>query len=224
MRVLDLFSGVGMYALGAEQAGHEIIGFCEKEEWARKILKKHWPTKPASSCIKSLLRALMPSLQAGRAKICQLPPAPPPKALMVNEADFGQSSLEPFAWYDQKSHCWRTWQSCSNEVWERFSDNWPESGMTHNGVAYRLKPSVCHILEKDFISLPTPCASDYKGSSRKRYRGSQDYRGGRITEALRTCPEDPCYTHPNFAEAVMGLPRDFTALETETLQPSSNNL
>ncbi len=33
MRVLDLFSGIGMYAVGAEQAGHNVIGFCEKDLW-----------------------------------------------------------------------------------------------------------------------------------------------------------------------------------------------
>lgn len=47
MRWLDLFSGVGMYGLGLEQAGHEIIGFCEVDKFCHKILKKHWKTKPS---------------------------------------------------------------------------------------------------------------------------------------------------------------------------------
>ena len=73
MKWLDLFSGVGMYSHGLNQAGHEIIGFCEGDKYCQNILKKHWPTKPISSCIKSLTRALMVSSAAGRAKILASP-------------------------------------------------------------------------------------------------------------------------------------------------------
>lgn len=58
---LSLFSGIGAYDLGLEQAGHEVIGFCENDPWARKILKKHWPTKPISWCVKSLRDAMVSS-------------------------------------------------------------------------------------------------------------------------------------------------------------------
>lgn len=224
MKWLDLFSGIRMYALGLEQAGHEIVGFCEKDLWARKILKKHWPTKPVSWCIKSLNEALMESLPDGLARICPLQQEPVRKALKVNDQDFGRRYIEPFAWYDQSSHCWRTWQLCLIEGWARFLEAWPKSGVMHNGIVYELKPLVCPMIEKDFISLPTPCASDYKGSSRKRYRGSPNFRGGRITEVLRICQSDPIYTHPNFAEAVMGLPKDYTALEMEIPPLSSEKL
>lgn len=40
MRVLDLFSGVGMFAYGMEKAGHEVVAFCEIEEWPRRVLAK----------------------------------------------------------------------------------------------------------------------------------------------------------------------------------------
>lgn len=43
MKVLDLFSGIGGFSLGLERAGMETIAFCEYDEHARAVLKKHWP-------------------------------------------------------------------------------------------------------------------------------------------------------------------------------------
>lgn len=219
MKFIDLFSGVGMYAKGIEDAGHEVIGFCEKDTFCQKILKKHWKTKPISSCVKLLTRGLISaSLAVGRAKMSALRWEAPPWEFQENVLDYGDTYLEPFAWYDQKSRCWRTYQRCWIEGWARFLETWPQSGMIRNGIAYRQRPLDCPTKEKDFMQLPTPLASDYKGTSRKRYMGSQNFRSGRITEALRNCQGDPTYTHPQFAEAVMGLEKDYTLLETETRQ------
>ena len=43
MRHLDLFSGIGGFALGLKSVGFETIGFCEIDPFCRKVLKKHWP-------------------------------------------------------------------------------------------------------------------------------------------------------------------------------------
>jgi len=40
---LDLFSGIGGFKLAAEWNGLKTIGFCETDEYANTILKKHWP-------------------------------------------------------------------------------------------------------------------------------------------------------------------------------------
>lgn len=223
MKFLDLFSGVGMYAKGLEDAGHEVIGFCERTEYCKGVLKKHWPTKPISSSIELLIRELMPSLAAGRVRMRRLPIAPPRQALKVNAQDFGQDYLEPFAWYDQSSSCWRTWQSCLIGGWAEFSDRWPQSGMIVNGIAYAQKTLVCRIREKDFLRLPTPPASEFKGTHRKRYRNSREYHGAKTSEALRICIDDPTYLNPSFAELMFGLEPDFTLLETETRQKSSDS-
>lgn len=43
-KVLDLFSGIGGFSLGLERTGgFETAAFCEIDEHARKVLKKHWP-------------------------------------------------------------------------------------------------------------------------------------------------------------------------------------
>jgi DNA (cytosine-5)-methyltransferase 1 len=36
MRFLDLFAGIGGFRLGMEMAGHECVGWCEKDKYARK--------------------------------------------------------------------------------------------------------------------------------------------------------------------------------------------
>ena len=49
MRHLDLFSGIGGFALAAQRVWgdeHEIVAFCEKDAFCRKILNKHWPDVP----------------------------------------------------------------------------------------------------------------------------------------------------------------------------------
>ena len=46
MKMLDLFSGIGGFALSAQwRWGDEldIVGFCEIEKYAQKVLKKNFP-------------------------------------------------------------------------------------------------------------------------------------------------------------------------------------
>ena len=46
MNVLDLFSGIGGFGLGLEQAGMRVVAHCEFENSAQRVLKKHWPDVP----------------------------------------------------------------------------------------------------------------------------------------------------------------------------------
>ena len=43
---LDLFSGIGGFAIAAQAAGYKTIGFSEINPYACKILKRHWPDVP----------------------------------------------------------------------------------------------------------------------------------------------------------------------------------
>ena len=76
------------------------------------------------------------------------------------------------------------------------------------------------------LFLPTIGKQEPKGASRNRYRGSDHFRGAKMSEGLRICEEDPIYLHPSFAEAVMGYPIGWTELvPAETASsPKSPNL
>ncbi len=54
MRHLDLFSGIGGFALAAQWAGIETMAFCEIDEECRKVLRKHWPDVPINHDIRDL--------------------------------------------------------------------------------------------------------------------------------------------------------------------------
>lgn len=55
IRHLDLFSGIGGFALAAKMVGGiETVGFCEIEPWARKVLKKNFPEIPCHDDVKTL--------------------------------------------------------------------------------------------------------------------------------------------------------------------------
>lgn len=43
MKHLDLFSGIGGFALAARWMGWETVAFCERDPFCQKVLRKHWP-------------------------------------------------------------------------------------------------------------------------------------------------------------------------------------
>jgi DNA (cytosine-5)-methyltransferase 1 len=54
MRFLDLFSGIGGFALGLEWAGHQTVAFCEIDGYCRQVLAKRWPHVPRYGDIREL--------------------------------------------------------------------------------------------------------------------------------------------------------------------------
>jgi DNA (cytosine-5)-methyltransferase 1 len=55
MKVLDLFSGIGGFAYGLEQAGgFSTIAFVEKDPFCRRLLKAHWPHVPQYSDVQQV--------------------------------------------------------------------------------------------------------------------------------------------------------------------------
>ena len=54
MKMLSLFSGVGMIDLAASWAGIETVAFCDIEEYPQKILRRRFPNVPIYSDIREL--------------------------------------------------------------------------------------------------------------------------------------------------------------------------
>lgn len=79
----------------------------------------------------------------------------------------------------------------------------------------------------ELVLLPTIGANEFKGSGAKRWKGSKDFRGSKMSEGLRICSTDPIYLNPSFAEAVMGFPIGWTELnpsETQSYQSLRSSL
>jgi DNA (cytosine-5)-methyltransferase 1 len=56
MRFLDLFSGIGGFALGLERAGMQVTAFCEVDPFRQAVLRKHWPDVPVFGDIRKLTK------------------------------------------------------------------------------------------------------------------------------------------------------------------------
>ena len=51
---LDLFSGIGGFALAAKWNGYRTVAFCDNEPYAQAVLKKHWPDVPCHKEIREI--------------------------------------------------------------------------------------------------------------------------------------------------------------------------
>lgn len=51
---LDLFSGIGGFALAAKWNGYRTVGFCDNEPYSQAVLKKHWPEVPCHKDIREV--------------------------------------------------------------------------------------------------------------------------------------------------------------------------
>lgn len=67
MKHIDLFSGIGGFALACEWAGIETIGFVEIDAFCHKVLKKHWPDVPIVEDVNNVeeIKQVIANAQAG---------------------------------------------------------------------------------------------------------------------------------------------------------------
>lgn len=80
--------------------------------------------------------------------------------------------------------------------------------------------SVFHLALLDYLPwngmyglLPRPAARDFRGTSKKRHRRSNAYKGN-FNEAIRESESDGVYPNPEFVEVVKGFPEGWTDLSS----------
>lgn len=96
--------------------------------------------------------------------------------------------------------------------WDESFGIWPKWGIMLDGECWEEAISEHGIsVRESGWWLPTIGKNEFKGASRVRFRGSEEFRGAKMSEGLRICAEDPQYTTPDFAEEAMGWPITWTA-------------
>ena len=137
-----------------------------------------------------------------------------PQDSLMRGADYGQSRGELLARLDRDSRSWKIPQGSLFEDSERSLETWPKWGIMHDGECYHAPMLVAFIYESGSgLRLPTIVKNEGKGSCKSRFIGSPDFRGGKMSEGLRTCESDPIYLSPSFAELVMMWPMGWTDLQ-----------
>jgi hypothetical protein len=207
----------GGFDLGFERAGIKTIWQVEVSEFCRKVLARQFPKSDIHGEITEWLSGQSSSAGDSHARTSPMRETVPDWAGSV--LAFGGLCYQPFAWYDQGSQSWRTWQRCLSGEWAEFSGTWPESGMTRDGLAYQLAPLVRHTCDEECSLWPTPTASmDGRGFGIPMHNLSDRYKSSTVLRVQELVRENGWRIHPNFTEALMGLPMDWTAIEQSEMQ------
>lgn len=82
------------------------------------------------------------------------------QAWKAQDQDYGARSPAWLASYDRNTSSWKTSQHSLVEGLDEFSETWPRSGTTRNGIAYQLPPLALRTGATEFGLLPTPRATD----------------------------------------------------------------
>jgi hypothetical protein len=156
---------------------------------------------------------------------------------MEAEADCGEILQESFVRYCQNTSSWKTYreslvlsekaesQSLLLQLGE-FSETWPSAGMMRNGECFPLENSVLGTYENDFLSLPTPGASENRDRANAVCLARLD-RGGRVArrvckhgiESGLTLPGGVVGASPWFLELMMGFPQGWTRIGDSECSP-----
>ena len=226
----SLFAGIGGFDLGFERAGMECKWQVEIDDYATRVLEKHWPDVARHRDVCTFPpQALEFSYRGGEHQQARSPQMcermsqaengtsmssvadspvrifPMPGPAQDSKANGAGCSLRRFAWFDNSDRallCWRTWQRCLLEGWTELSERWPRSGMTRNGIAYRLPPLVPRISGTGCSYLPTPDTGEsLNGHGRRGVAKTGNSQSARNLDAMAAMNRWPT---PQAADAARG--------------------
>lgn len=149
--------------------------------------------------------------------------ASPAKTFLEPETALGSLAIDrgcglnlpaSLASFDHDSRSWKTSQRCLIETWAPFAVTWPQSGMTRNGRLYPLAPLVLHTCDSECSLWPTPTASmDGRGFGIPLHNRTGRYKASTVARVHALVGEHGWRIHPNFTEALMDFPLEWTAIE-----------
>ncbi len=136
------------------------------------------------------------------------------KESQENDQVCGRTWQESLARYDHDMSLWRTRQSSLLEDSQLSLETFPKWGSMRNGELWAQTTPTYLTEENEFGSwLPTPTANMWKGATRKRFYKSEDYRGSKTVEWIRTTLDCDLYLNPDYAENLMSFPAKWTELK-----------
>ena len=176
MRFIELFVGIGGFRLGLEPLGWKCVWANEIDPYACRVYRKNFGDKELfEGDIDWILESpnLIYSQQDSPVNHFQLPVNNSEK--MTVEIN-GLPQSTPFAYYDQDTHSWKTFQESlalgDQRISGEYLETWPRAGMMHNGIVYRLQPSAPLTGGTGYGLLPTPTATERSGINPKTGRGA----------------------------------------------------
>jgi hypothetical protein len=143
------------------------------------------------------------------------------RGLKENVQPSGQNFIESFAKLDQNGYWLKMYQGYCQVTMdgslERFSGTWPKAGTMQSGKLYQQAPWAHHIKEGECLLWPTPRASLGMSARLTEYGAklAWDRKGNLEDVILRYYPQEATglYINPQFVEAMMGFPQDWTKLD-----------
>ena len=219
---LDLFSGIGGFALAAGWAGFNTIGFCEVEDYPRRILSKRFP----SVRLHGDIRELDGSAYRGVTLITGGYPCQPFSQAGKRQGAADDRHLWPemLRVVKQARPSWvleKTWLVTSRWGSTRCWLTWKAKATPAGRLLFQLVPSMPRIEETEFGSSqshwPTPVADGDRAANYKQGGTSLGYaaRMWPTSQASATKKSDrpTGKLNPTWVEWLMGYPIGWTDLE-----------
>lgn len=122
----------------------------------------------------------------------------------------GPQPSTAFASFDRAASFWRTSQACLAGISDEFSEIWPRSGMTLDGIAYQHATSAHHTSAIGLGLLPTPTVRQGRNRTSGRSNPNSEHHDGLTLMDWIWLNVGRVKLKPNFTEWMMLWPEGWT--------------